>query len=272
MRMSMKALVGILCIVALTFVCSAAAQASTFTAMGTVTDANGYPIPNATVILVNNNYVQVSQVHSDNNGNFEFVSVDPGTVTCKVLTTYTDSNGKTYSLPPEFSNWFLANGTVMINQTYTQITDYATTTFSAIGTVTDKNGNPVEGARVMLIDDNKKETAATRSDSNGHFEFVSMVPTTRNFTVSVLFINDSHSYNVSSHRAYPQSGTLFIDTNETSLPDYSSSTLSQQTTVVTVPVSTAEAENPVNMTALAISLLIGILILAGAYLLLRKAL
>ena len=97
-------------------------------------------------------------------------------------------------VPPEYSNWFAADGTVMINQTYTQITDYAPTTFSAMGTVTDKNGNPVEGARVMLIDDNKKETAATRSDANGNFEFVSMVPTTKNFTVSVLFINDSQSY------------------------------------------------------------------------------
>ena len=211
--------------------------------------------------------------HTDTNGNFEFVSVDPGTVTCKVLTTYTDSNGKTYSVPPEYSNWFAADGTVMINQTYTQITRLCTRpTFSAMGTVTDKNGNPVEGARVMLIDDNKKETAATRSDANGNFEFVSMVPTTKNFTVSVLFINDSQSYKTSSHRAYPQSGTLFIDNADTSLPDYSPSVVSQQTTVVTVPVSTAVAETPVNVTALAIALLIGILVLAGAYLLLRKAL
>ena len=57
MRLSKKALVGILCIVALTFVFSAGAQASTFSAMGTVTDANGNPVQNATVTMVNNNYI-----------------------------------------------------------------------------------------------------------------------------------------------------------------------------------------------------------------------
>ena len=141
-----------------------------------------------------------------------------------------------------------------------------------MGQVTDKNGNPVEGARVMLIDDNNKETAATRSDSNGNFEFVSLAPTTKNFTVSVLYINDSQSYKTAPSPAYPQSGHVYIDKAYTTLTNYPSSAVSQQTTVTTTPVSTAVAEKPVNVNALAIALLIGILVLAGVYLLLRKAL
>ncbi|HEY3421763.1 MAG TPA: carboxypeptidase-like regulatory domain-containing protein [Methanocellaceae archaeon] len=268
----MKALVGILCIVALTFICSAAAQASTFTAMGTVTDAVGNPVPNATVTMVDNNYKLVALTHTDPNGNFEFVNVEPGTATCKVLTTYTDSNGKVYMVPGEYSQWFAVEGVVMINETSTQLTDYSPAPFTAIGQVTDKNGNPVEGARVMLIDDNKKETAAVRSDANGNFEFAGVVPTTKNFTVSVLYINGSQSYKAASSRAYPEWGTTFIDRAETMLNDYPSSAMSPQAIATTTPVDAVTAEKSVNVNALAIALLIGILLLAGVYLILRKAL
>lgn len=270
MRFSRKVLVGILCIVTLTFVFSAGAEASTFTAMGTVTDANGNPVPNATVTMVNNNYVQVSQTNTDTNGNFEFVNLEPGTGTCKVLTTYTDSSGKTYMVPGEYSQWFATEGVVVINETSTQLTDYAPATFTAIGQVTDKNGNPVEGARVMLIDDNNKEAATVRSQENGNFEFASLAPTTKNFTVNVLFINGSHSFKTVSSRAYPQTGTIFIDRADTKLNDYSSSAVSQQATAIATPVSTAVPEKPVNSNALAIALLLGVLVLAGAYLILRK--
>jgi hypothetical protein len=256
----------------LTFIFSAGAEASTFTAMGTVTDANGNPLQNATVTMVDNNYKQVAQTKSDAAGNFEFVSVDPGTATCKVLTSYTDSNGTTYSVPPEYSDWFVADGSVLINETYTQITDYAPAAFTAMGQVTDKNGNPVEGARVMLIDDNKKEMAATRSDATGNFEFVGVVPTTKNFTVNVLFINGDQSYKTTQSRAYPQSGSSYIDKSDTKLTGYLPSAASPQPTVITAPVSTAVSEKPVNANALAIALLIGILVLAGTYLLLRRTL
>ena len=272
MRLSKMVLVGILCIVALTFVFSAGAEASTFTATGTVTDANGNPVPGAVVTMVDNHYGQVAKTHTDDNGSFLFDNIDIGTLTFKVLTSYTDSSGKTYTVPPEYSNWLNAEGLVKINQTYTQITDFALPQFTTMGQVTDKNGNPVEGARVMMIDDNNKETAATRSDSNGNFEFVGMVPTTKNFTVSLLYINGSQSYKTARSRAYPQSGTIFIDRADTKLTDYAAPAPSQQTAVITTPVSTAVSEKPVNINALTIALLLGVLILAGAYLLLRKAL
>ena len=257
---------------ALTFVFSAGAQASTFNASGIVTDANGNPVQNATVTLVNNNYIQVAKAQTDPSGNFDFTNVDPGTTLCKVLTTYMDSNGKTYTVPPEYSSWFACDGMVSINETYTRITDYAPPSFSAMGQVTDKNGNPVEGARVMLIDDNNKEAAVTRSDSNGNFEFARVAPTTKNFTISVLYINDSQSYKTAASSAYPQSGNVYVDKAYTTLTNYTASAVSQQMTVITAPASTAIAEKPVNANALAIALLISVLVLAGAYLLLRKAL
>jgi hypothetical protein len=271
MRLSKKALVGILCIVALTFVFSAGAEASTFTAMGTVTDANGNPVPNATVTMVDNNNKQVALTQTDPDGIFDFTGIDVGAATFKVLVNYVDISGKTYTVPHEYSLWHPAVGEVIINETETQLTDYAPATFAAIGQVTDKNGNPVEGARVMLIDDNKKETAAVRSDADGNFEFVSMAPTTKNFTISVLLINGSNSYKTTQSRSYPQSGTMSIDRADTKLSDYPSSLVSQPTATITTPVSTAVPEKPVNVNALAIALLIGILILVGIYILLRKA-
>ena len=196
--------------------------------------------------------------------------MEPGTATCKVLTTYADSNGKVYVVPGEYSQWFATEGTVMINGTSTRLTDYSPSSFTAMGQVTDKNGNPVEGARVMLIDDNNKEAATARSEASGNFEFANLVPTTKNFTVQVLFINGSQSFKAASSHTYPQTGTIIIDRADTKLNDYSPSAVIPQTTAVTTPVITAVPEKPANSNALAIALLIGVLLLAGIYLLLRK--
>jgi hypothetical protein len=44
-------------------------------------------------------------------------------------------------------------------------------TFTALGTVTDVDGNPVRGANVTLFDDSYRELATTTSDLNGNFVF-----------------------------------------------------------------------------------------------------
>ncbi len=105
-------------------VANASADGTPFTAIGQVTDRYGNGVAGATVTMVDNNYKQVAKTKSDANGNFEFVSVSVETSTVKVLTTYTDDNGKTYTIPPEWSNWFTASGSKSVNATYTQFPDY----------------------------------------------------------------------------------------------------------------------------------------------------
>jgi uncharacterized protein YfaS (alpha-2-macroglobulin family) len=252
-------------------VVTADAMADTVSVMGKVTDANGNPIHGAYVTMVDTNYQQVVRTISDANGDFEFVSVNLGTDTFKMLTSYTDGN-KTYTVPPEHAAWHSSDlSTAFINQTETQLSDYVLPPFSAMGTVTDANGAPLEGARVMLIDSNFKETQATRSDTNGNYEFVSVPKTAENFTISVLFIKNNQSYKASSTYQYPESGVQTIGTM--SVSGYTPFAVSQQATVQTTepsPTITAAAEAPLNGTAFALALLIGLLALTGVYLILKR--
>ena len=42
----------------------------------------------------------------------------------------------------------------------------------SLGTVTDRQGNPVAGANVTLIDDNFRALATTTTDAQGDFRFI----------------------------------------------------------------------------------------------------
>jgi hypothetical protein len=99
----------------------------TFSARGQVTDANGNPVPGADVTMVNMAYTTVASTKTDENGNFAFDNVYKEGNVVKVLVSYTDDNGVTYSMPPEFGLWFSANGTVDIKKVATQILDYPPT-------------------------------------------------------------------------------------------------------------------------------------------------
>jgi Sec-independent protein translocase protein TatA len=123
--------------------------------MGKVTDRYGNGVADATVTLVDNNYKQVAKTKSDVNGDFEFVSISLDTETAKVLTSYTDDTGKTYTVQPEFSKWFQASGTQWILQNSTQITDYPPPSYGfvsgAIQTGTSSGDRTLDGV-VYLSD------------------------------------------------------------------------------------------------------------------------
>ena len=92
--------------------------------------------------MVDNNYKQVAKTKSDANGNFEFVSISVETSTVKVLTTYTDDSGKTYTVPPEWSNWFNAAGSIQVNSTYTKFSDYPPPSYGyVVGTIQTGTGS-----------------------------------------------------------------------------------------------------------------------------------
>jgi hypothetical protein len=115
-----------LCLFIMAFAVTAEAD-DTFSARGQVTDANGNPVPGADVTMVNMAYKAVASTKTDVNGNFTFNDVNKGGNVVKVVASYTDTNGRTYSMPPEFGMWFPANGTVNINKNATQILDYPPT-------------------------------------------------------------------------------------------------------------------------------------------------
>jgi hypothetical protein len=115
-----------LCLFIMAFAVTAEAD-DTFSARGQVTDANGNPVPGADVTMVNMAYTTVASTKTDTNGNFAFDNVVKQGNVVKVLVSYTDDNGMTYSMPPEFGLWFSANGTVDIKKVATQILDYPPT-------------------------------------------------------------------------------------------------------------------------------------------------
>ncbi len=260
---------GIFCLFIMAFAVADAA-AETVTVYGTVIDANGNPVQGADVTIVDNNYVTVAETLSDASGNFEFPGLELGTATFKALASYSDGN-KTYSTPAVYALWHASSGTQYINESETQLPDYAPPPFSVMGSVTDANGAPLEGARVMMIDGNNKETQATRSDKDGSYEFVNVPKTAENFTIRVLFIKNNQSYKASSPDHYPESGVQTIGTIR--LLDYVPSAVSQQVTVQTTEpalATAASAEPPLNETAFVVAGLIGLLALSAVYFILRR--
>lgn len=142
----MKKTLNLLLICVLLFslfaVANASADGTPFTAIGTVTDRYGNGVAGATVTMVDNNYKQIAKTKSDSNGNFEFVSVSVDTTTVKVLTTYTDDAGKTYTVPPEWSNWFNAAGNIQVNSTYTKFSDYPAPSYGYVsGSIQTSTGS-----------------------------------------------------------------------------------------------------------------------------------
>ncbi|HTX43486.1 MAG TPA: carboxypeptidase-like regulatory domain-containing protein [Methanocella sp.] len=87
------------------------------------------------------------------------------------------------------------------------------------GTVTDADGNPVEGAQVTLFDANRAEVTTVDTDAGGHFAFIGARVDTGDCTVRV-FYNDLHrTYNNAAYFTewYPATGDRSIPEKDTRL-------------------------------------------------------
>ena len=87
------------------------------------------------------------------------------------------------------------------------------------GTVTDADGNPVQGALVTLFDANRAEVTTVETDTGGGFAFVNARVDTDVCTVRV-FYNDLHqTYNNAAYftESYPATGDQFIPKKDTRL-------------------------------------------------------
>jgi len=127
MRFRCLILLYVLCFFIVIFTFTAEAQ-ETFSASGKVIDMNGAPVQGAQVAIENMGFKTFTSTQTDANGDFSFTNVYAGTNVAKVLTTYTDKTGTTYRVPPEFSQWFAAEGNVIINTSNTMLTDYPPST------------------------------------------------------------------------------------------------------------------------------------------------
>ncbi len=123
MRFRWLLILGVLCFFIVVFSFTAEAQV-TFNASGRVLDGDGAPVQGANVAIENMGFKTVASTQTDANGSFSFTNVYAGTSVAKVLTTYTDKNGMTYNVPPEFSQWFSTEGNVLINTRNTMLTEY----------------------------------------------------------------------------------------------------------------------------------------------------
>jgi hypothetical protein len=145
--------------------------------IGTVTDAiSGAPIPNATTILCNNQYLDNQNTNSS--GQFSYRSVSPSS----------------YAFAASANN-YLPNATTIIlysNQTTTlQIT--LTPTGNITGTVKEAaESKPVQGATVCLIDNRGATIAAVLTDTSGGYLFYLVKP--ENYTLRIY----AYGYNTTS--------------------------------------------------------------------------
>lgn len=97
-------------------------------------------------------------------------------------------------------------------------------TFSATGTVTDVNGDPVSGAKVSLIDDSYNILAATMTDANGNFQFANgTIDGSSLVKAHVTFVHNGRNYSTRLENVNwidVSQGTVSIPVNDTRLYDY----------------------------------------------------
>jgi hypothetical protein len=99
----------LLIILALALLCAAPALAGTCTIRGTVTDADGAPVPGAQVTLFDANRAEVTTVVTDAGGSFAFANVRVDTDVCTVRVFYNDRR-QTYNNAAYFTESYPATG------------------------------------------------------------------------------------------------------------------------------------------------------------------
>lgn len=153
-------------------------------------------------------------------------------------------------------------------------------TFTAYGQVTDANGNYVSGANVTMENFAFKTVASTTTDKNGSFAFINIPTENRMVKVIISYTDEKgNTYAIPPEFGlwYNAFGKIFINTGSTQLTNYpppvASSHVSGLTThPVNLPSTKPPSQMPLNEHAFIIAIVLGIILLAGTYWLLRKIL
>jgi hypothetical protein len=162
-RMKAYILVGALAlfVIAVTMM-PASAATDTVTAMGTVIDERGQPVPGANVTLIDGNYHELGSATTDMDGNFQFVSVPvAGSWILKVKLSYV-YDGKTYNNSLSDMQWYDgSSGLLTFDRNFTKLNDYPESDHGYVwGTVMNSpdNGRALDGT-VYLINNTTTLTA-----------------------------------------------------------------------------------------------------------------
>ncbi|AFC99734.1 PEGA domain containing protein [Methanocella conradii HZ254] len=152
-----------------------AAGGTPFSISGQVIDRYGNPIAGADVTLVDSNYKVIGTMKTNENGDFDFINKVAETDTCKVLVSYTDSDGKVYKIPPEWCAWNNTKGTTILPTRYTTIPDYPPPVYGYIYGVIQTDSPPygqfIKGIVYLVSNDVKYYQFAERTDGKGSFQF-----------------------------------------------------------------------------------------------------
>lgn len=224
-------LVGAVALFALVLmIMPAVATTSHVAVYGTVTDERSNPVQGANVTLIgdtvtNGGYKELGSATSDVNGNFHFLNIDlAGSLYITVTVSFTH-DGTTYATSlADTLRYDVSSGLVEINMNDTRLNYSPDNNFTASGKVTDLQGNPVQGANVMLIDNSFRTLGTTTTDANGNFRFAVENPGNSDVVkAQVSYVHAGQTYNTSfgNVRWYDTSTNIVnIDPTDTRLYNY----------------------------------------------------
>lgn len=170
--MKLYILAGAVAIAIITLVMmQAVAAAEQVTAMGTVVDELGRPVPGATVRLIDENYRELGTTTSDANGNFRLVNVELASSSILKAKVSLNYNRTTYTNRLENMQWYDASqGILSFNANDTRLYGYPVSDHGYIwGSILDSatNGKLLDGT-VYLV--SGTTTIAADAASNGYYQ------------------------------------------------------------------------------------------------------
>ncbi|WP_203960443.1 MSCRAMM family protein [Actinocatenispora thailandica] len=129
---------------------------------GSVADADGSPVPGATVILTNTAGAVVAALRSNAHGGYAATDLTPGLYTVTATAPAREPVALLVDVPP----------TGVARQDVT----FAPRTLTLAGTTRHADGRPLADIRVSVLDSAGAEVATTFSDASGRYRFTGLRP------------------------------------------------------------------------------------------------
>lgn len=223
-------------------ICASPAFSSTntFSVSGTVLDGFCEPLPGANVTLIDTNSKVLQTTSTDSNGHFDFMNITANTDAIAVRTSYRHHN-TTYEVPAERIQWYRASGNVYIGPDQTQLNDYVPLQAGYIRGYIARHDDPSKKVNGTIFVSN----IAHMSSPDGTF----------------VFYIPPGTYDV--YAIHNEFGASYVsNTVQVTVDDSAASISDAPVTVLTVKIP--------NPGLMALSLLLGIISVAGMYLMLKK--
>ena len=261
----------------------ALAAGSNFSISGQVVDALGNPVQGADVTLIDYNYHILGINTTNQDGDYDFVNVvsDVDTVTVRVNLT---RDGVTYEIPAYYTLWYQSKGIQYINSSQTQFPNYPPPTAGyAWGAITLGNGSNasyVDGDVYLISVDTGQLYQQYADVTDGKESFSFNVPVG---AYDIYAVHEEYGLKSASptQRIMVNPAWLITDSTPTVLhiqlglkpPEQTATpmptSLAPPPQVVT-PMATAVPASGIPGTPLVLAIGVGVLSIAGIYLLLRR--